>query len=277
MNLVIHWVSYLVSLLAPYFRQECPRLCAQAPCSPLPVASALIWPVLSLGRRRRRPPRRAQGLELACLMGLPSPLLLWTLLFRTWCPPLTTTLRYLILHLSFPHHKPFQSASVVLMSCKVLFHYFNHRSFLYDFCFSTESLCVCLLTERTSFHPSIGAAGQGVWAVHQTAAAGPEPTRYGQHCTTRKRSSTSGEPHWSPLLPTQFHVFSRTDLNIRWPVWEFLLNTGSRNFTGTVPLTSPSRWSCLTAGSDPSAMSRCSMFLQWKSAYGFSILLARDP
>lgn len=53
-------------------------------------------------------------------------------------------------------------------------------------CPLTESLCVYLLAERSSVHPSSGAAGQGVWAVHQTAAAGPEPTRYGQHCTTHK-------------------------------------------------------------------------------------------
>lgn len=50
----------------------------------------------------------------------------------------------------------------------------------------TESLCVYLLAERSSVHSSSGAAGQGVWAVHQTAAAGSEPTRYGQHCTTHK-------------------------------------------------------------------------------------------
>lgn len=50
----------------------------------------------------------------------------------------------------------------------------------------TESLCVYLLAERSSVHSSSGAAGQGVWDVHQTAAAGSEPTRYGQHCTTHK-------------------------------------------------------------------------------------------
>lgn len=39
----------------------------------------------------------------------------------------------------------------------------------------TESLRVYLLAERSSVHPSSGLAGQGVRAVHQTAAAGPEP------------------------------------------------------------------------------------------------------
>lgn len=75
-----------------YFRQECPRLCAQAPCSPLPVASAPIWPVLSL-KRRRMLHRRAQGQGLPWLMDHRSPPPPWTPWSRTWSPLLITTPR----------------------------------------------------------------------------------------------------------------------------------------------------------------------------------------
>ena len=78
--------------LCLYSSQECPRLCAQAPCLPLPVSSALIWPVLSPGRRRR-PHRKARSLALAWPTGPRSPLPHWTHLFRTWCPLLITTQR----------------------------------------------------------------------------------------------------------------------------------------------------------------------------------------
>lgn len=80
------------------------------------------------------------------------------------------------------------------------------------FLFPTESLCVCLLTERPSVYPSIGAAGQGVRAVHQTAAAGPEPARYGQHCTTRKPTDRSLRAAYVSCSSPQIHAFSLTDL-----------------------------------------------------------------
>lgn len=44
----------------------------------------------------------------------------------------------------------------------------------------TESLRVYFLAECSFVHPAPGAAVQGVWAVHQTAAAGPEPAGHGQ-------------------------------------------------------------------------------------------------
>lgn len=106
----------LIFPICPCCSQECPRLCAQAPCSPLPVASALIWPVLSLGRKRR-PRRRARDRELAWLTGRPSPLPLWTPSSRIWCPPLTTIPRYGTLRPCTGHERRCQSPECCGENC----------------------------------------------------------------------------------------------------------------------------------------------------------------
>lgn len=48
--------------------------------------------------------------------------------------------------------------------------------------------------------------------MHQTAAAGPEPARYGQHCTTRNPTDTSLRATYVSCSSPQIHAFSLTDL-----------------------------------------------------------------
>lgn len=48
--------------------------------------------------------------------------------------------------------------------------------------------------------------------MHQTAAAGSEPARYGQHCTTRKPTDRSLRATYVSCSSPQIHAFSLTDL-----------------------------------------------------------------